>query len=124
VGSCLIVKVVADILLIYPFGYLGAVFATLLGEMTLLVVAYYFVSKNEEKIYWRKVVLKPLFAGILMAGVMYGLSFASRVAALLAGPCLFFLMVFLLQVFDHEEMQIIKRGLQKMRHRFGYMTAR
>ena len=124
VASCLIVNVVADIVLIHLFGYLGAVFATLLGEITLFVGAYYFISKNVAKICWRKVVFKPLLAGILMAAVMYVLNSTSRAAALLAGPGMFFIAIIVLQVFDREEMEIIRERLQKIRHRFGYLTAR
>lgn len=124
VAICLVVNVCADIGLIYSFGYFGAVIATLLAEITLFGGAYHFISRHVALICWGKVVLKPLLAGIPMAVAMYALSPVSRILAVSAGMGIFFLGIFLLQALDREEMELIKENLQKMRHRFGYLTAR
>jgi O-antigen/teichoic acid export membrane protein len=124
VAVCLVVNVIADIFLIYAFGYFGAVIATLLGEMSLFLGAYYFVSRNVAKISWGKVVLKPLFAGIVMAAVMFGLNPISRVLALLVGTATFFLGIILSKSLDQEEMKIIRENLLKIRHGLDYSTAR
>jgi O-antigen/teichoic acid export membrane protein len=124
VAICLSVNVIADVCLISSFGYFGAVVATLLAETSLFLGAYYFVSKNVAKIRWRKVVFKPLSAGILMAVVMWSLNPISQTLALLAGTGTFFLGVILFQTLDHEEKKIVRENLLKIRHGFDYSTAR
>jgi hypothetical protein len=70
------------------------------------------------------VVFKPLLAGIPMAIGMYALNPVSHILAASSGMGAFFLAIFLLQALDREETELIKENLQKMRHRFGYLTAR
>jgi O-antigen/teichoic acid export membrane protein len=124
VAFCLTVNVCADVALIYWFGYLGAIIATLLAEISLFVWAYHYLSKHVALIHWRRVVFKPLLAGIPMAIGMYALNPVSHILAASSGMGAFFLAIFLLQALDREETELIKENLQKMRHRFGYLTAR
>ena len=83
-----------DVILIYAFGYFGAVITTLLAEIILTAITYYFVSKTVGSINWRRVLPKPLIAAVPMIIVMYFLSPISRILTMSTGLVIFFICTF------------------------------
>lgn len=115
---CLGVNVILDVILIYFFGYFGAVFATLLAETSLSIAAYLFISKTMGTISWKKVLPKPLLAALPMVLVV---SFLNRISPFLAVPAglgIYLFCLFLLQAFESDEIEMFKEVFRKT---IGYM---
>jgi PST family polysaccharide transporter len=115
---CLAVNVILDVVLIYFFGYFGAVIATLLAETSLSIAAYLFISKTMATISWKKVLPKPLLAAVPMAVVV---SFLQPVSPFLAAPVglgIFIIGLFVLKTFEPDEIEIFREVFRKT---IGYM---
>jgi PST family polysaccharide transporter len=105
---CLVVNVILDVVLIYLFGYFGAVIATLLAETSLSIAAYLFISKTMGTISWEKVLPKPLLAALAMAVVA---GFLYRISPFLAAPAglgIYISSLFLLHAFERDEIEMVK----------------
>jgi O-antigen/teichoic acid export membrane protein len=105
---CLVVNVILDVILIYLFGYFGAVIATLLAEASLSIAAYFFISKTMGTISWKKVLPKPLLATLPMVVVV---SFLQRLSPFLAAPVgfgVFVIGLFLLRAFEPDEIELFR----------------
>jgi O-antigen/teichoic acid export membrane protein len=122
---CLAVNILLDIILIYTFGYFGAVIATLLAEASFSLAGYYFVSKTVGLISWRRVLPKPLLAAVPMVIVIYLLNNAvNQIVSVSSGLIIFVLGLFIFKVFEPNEIAILKEILGKLRHRLSYLSAR
>jgi O-antigen/teichoic acid export membrane protein len=115
---CLFVNVVLDVILIYFFGYFGAVFATLLAETSLSIAAYLFISKTMGTISWKKVLLKPLLAAVPMVVVAIFFQPVSPFIAASAGLGIFIISLFVLKTFEPDEIEMFKEVFRKT---IGYM---
>lgn len=124
VAICLIVTVFMDVILIYAFGYFGAVITTLLAEIILTAITYYFVSKTVGSINWRRVLPKPLIAAVPMIIVMYFLSPISRILTMSTGLVIFLSVLFILKTFEEDEVLIFKKSIEKICRKFGSIYAR
>jgi len=124
IAICLGVNVCMDIILIYVFGYFGAIIATLLAEICLFMAAYYFISQHIACISWEKVLPKPILCGICMFGAIYGLNSISRILALLVGLGIFFISLFIFKTFEEHEIAMLKENFQRAGRRFGCLSAR
>jgi O-antigen/teichoic acid export membrane protein len=105
---CLVVNVILDVILIYLFGYFGAVIATLLAETSLSIAAYFFISRTMGVISWKKVLPKPLLAALPMVVVV---SFLQPVSPFLAAPVglgVFVVGLFLLRAFEPDEIELFR----------------
>jgi O-antigen/teichoic acid export membrane protein len=110
---CLTVNVILDVVLIYFFGYFGAVFATLLAETSLSIAAYLFISRTMAAISWKKVLPKPLLAAVPMAVVAAFFQPVSPFIASLAGLGIFVIGLFVLKTFEPDEIEIFKEVFRK-----------
>ena len=105
---CLVINVILDVILIYLFGYFGAVIATLIAEASLSIAAYFFISRTMGVISWKKVLPKPLLAALPMVVVV---SFLQRLSPFLAAPVglgVFVAGLFLFQAFERDEIELFR----------------
>jgi O-antigen/teichoic acid export membrane protein len=115
---CLIVNILLDLVLIYSFGYFGAVIATLLAEVSFFLVAYLFISKTMGIISWRKVLLKPLLATLPMAAILFFMGRVSPLLAMPAGLFVYLLGLAILKTFEPDEIEMFKEIFRRI---LGYM---
>lgn len=111
---CLVVNVILDVVLIYLFGYFGAVIATLFAETSLSIAAYFFISKTMGSISWKKVLPKPLLAALPMAVVAI---FLNRISPFLAAPAglgIYLSGLFFLRAFEPDEIEIFKESFRRI----------
>jgi|SRR3989338_2625827 len=66
-GICALFNITLNIILIPPYNYKGAAFATVLTEIINFSILYFFVSRSGYSINILKSILRPLAAGSLMA---------------------------------------------------------
>jgi O-antigen/teichoic acid export membrane protein len=105
---CLVINVILDVILIYLFGYFGAVIATLLAEASLSIAAYFFISRTMGVISWKKVLPKPLLAALPMIAVVSFLQPASPFLAAPVGLGVFVAGLFLFQAFEPDEIELFR----------------
>lgn len=111
---CLGINVILDIILIYFYGYFGAVIATLLAELSLSISAYLFISKTMCVISWRRVLPKPLLSAIPMVIVVSFLNHISPFLSASVGVGTFFIFLFLLKAFEQNEIELLREIFYKM----------
>ncbi|MEZ4637979.1 MAG: flippase [Caldilineaceae bacterium] len=63
-------NVVGNLLLIPPFGYLGAAVVTILSEFSLLIPFYWSVKRHVGHVPWLDLLWRPLLAVLVMGGLM------------------------------------------------------
>lgn len=115
---CLSVNILFDIILIYEFGYFGAVIATLIAEASFFLTAYFFISKTMGTISWKRVIPKPFLAMILL---VITVSFLNRISPFLAVPVglgSYFISLLLLKTFEPDEIEMFKEIFRKT---LGYL---
>ncbi len=69
-----LINFVFNIILIFLFGVVGAIVATLLAEIVVTVMMFVFVRKDLDIKYMFKCMIKPLIAGIIMFAIGYPIS--------------------------------------------------
>ncbi len=111
---CLGINVILDVILIYFYGYLGAVIATLFAELSLSISAYLFISKTMGVISWRRVLPRPLLSAIPMVAVVSFLNHLSPFISTPVGVSIFFLSLFLFGAFEQNEIELFREILHKM----------
>jgi len=124
VAVCLAINVGLDIILIKFFGYFGAVIATLVAEASLCVIAYRFVSRHVGLLPFSRVMPKPLLCGLPMAIACHLLTSINIVVVTIIGLAVYLCGLFILEVFEKDEIEGVKKSLQKMRESFGYHVLR
>ena len=113
--SMALLNVVANLLLIPPFSYMGAVIATLITEIYGVCIGFYFVYRYIPGIVIRNQIPKllistPLFIiGIVILN-KYGLN--NIFFAIPIYLCLYMFVLFLLRVFDKEELELLKSAFK------------
>ena len=66
IGLCLIINVLLDVILIPQMGFMGAAWATLAGEISLIAASFFCVTKYLTRLSLRKILYGPCGGGILM----------------------------------------------------------
>ena len=121
---CLAVNIILDVVLIYLFGYFGAVIATLLAEISLSIASYYFISRTMGAISWGKVFPRPLLVALPMIIIVSLLNRISPFLATASGLVIYVLGLFIFKVFEPDEVAMLKETLGKLRQRLSYLYAR
>ena len=111
-GITALIIVILNLILIPKKGYPGAAIATLLAEVILFAMYYFYSSKflcayNPFPVLW-----KTLLATLWMAFVINHLEFG-LIFKVLAGGISYFTVIILLRIFDFEDIAIIKKILKR-----------
>ncbi|MGQ9569929.1 MAG: flippase [Thermodesulfovibrionales bacterium] len=115
---CLGINVILDVILIYFYGYFGAVIATLFAELSLSISAYLFISKTMGVISWKRILPKPLLSAIPTVIAVSFLNLLSPFIAVPVGIGIFYLCLFLLGAFEQNEIELFREIFHKM---IGYL---
>lgn len=117
VTVCLFINIVLDLVLVYYYGYLGAVIATLIAEVCLFATAYYFLASHVSSIPWGKVVLKPLLAVAPMVVILFFCETGSVVMVSLGGVLgvsVYVVCLFVLKTFEPDEIEFFRKSALKV----------
>ena len=98
-------NVVANLLLIPPFGYVAAAGVTIASEIVLLLPFYYGVRRNLAPIPWLGLLWRPLVGAVLMAAIGWSLSQAMNPLLAVVPAGLAYVAVLVgLRTFDREDL--------------------
>ncbi|MDY6894127.1 MAG: flippase [Thermotogota bacterium] len=114
-GVCAFVNVILNLILIPILSYNGASIATVVTNMVLFTVCFYFVSKHLQVIPVHKMVVKPVISGLVMGAFIY---YFTRLNIFLLVPLagIVYLMVLLtLKTFNEDDWEMVKKVLGRRR---------
>lgn len=103
-----VANVVLNLLLIPVLSFVGAAIATVLTEIILFTLYFYFISKHFHRPTLHKIFVKPSISCLVVCGFIYYLRVINPF--LLAGLAVivYFLILYLLKTFDSEDKKILK----------------
>jgi len=107
VGATL--NVALNLLLIPKMSLIGAAIATVASDIYFFVSSIYFLSKYGYKLNFPKIIIKPLFASIIMGGFIYYLNSLNLLALVLLSTLLYFGVLYMIGGFDKEDISFFKQ---------------
>ncbi len=107
-GGAAILNIGINLMLIPRYSYLGAAIATVITELAVLILLYYFASKAGYKINMSKTFLKPVIASAIMAAAIIFFYDMSLFILIGAGAAVYFMVLFLIKGIGNEELRIMK----------------
>lgn len=99
-----------NLLLMPTYSYLAAAATTVFSELLVFTLCFYVLSKSFHLISLHKIVLKPVFASIVMGGFLR-FSHLNLFLEILLGAIIYFVVLFLIKILDKEDWDIIKQIL-------------
>ena len=114
--ASMLVNIVLNLLLIPPFGYLGASWATVLTELALAVFGWMLTVRHLGRVPVLRLSWRILLAGVVMGGVLYPLQGVHGPATLLAialGGVVYGLAVLVLGGLDAQDRTMVRRALRR-----------
>ena len=112
-GVGAVVNVVLNLILIPIMSFTGAAIATVVTNMLICVIGFYFVSKYLQKIPVWKVVAGPTVACAVMGGVLFYFSDTNLLLLIFLAAITYFITLLSLKVFDEDEWNIIKGVIRR-----------
>ena len=112
-GTCAIVNIILNLILIPKFSYIGAAIATVATEGIHFMILRHFTSKNGYKLNLIKMIYKPVIAGIVMGFVVYYFRYVHLMILIPLSAIVYFLVLVLEKGFGKEEIEIFKSFLPK-----------
>ena len=109
----LIVNVLLDLALIPSMSYIGAGIATLISEIVLFTLSFYFVSKYISSFALSKVIPKPIIAGFGTFCFAIVFRDINAVAGGFLVISVYLVILLAVKTFTPDEMDILKRVLRK-----------
>jgi O-antigen/teichoic acid export membrane protein len=108
-GTCAIVNVILNFMLIPILSYNGAAIATVATNVVLFVASFYFVSKHLQVLPIHKILIKPIIGSLLMSAfVYYFIDFNIFLLVPLAGV-VYLVALLSLKTFTKEDLDIVKK---------------
>jgi O-antigen/teichoic acid export membrane protein len=104
-----ILNVIANLIFIPRFGYFAAAFMTVITEIILVFQYIWILRKKLSEINWKRGILRPLFAALLMGAVLIIVSpWFSLLGMIATGGFTYILFAFLFGAVQEEDFFLIK----------------
>ena len=108
-GLCAIVNVTLNLFFIPLLSYNGAAITTLITNIILFLVSFYFVSKHLQVLSVHKIVTKPVIGGLIMGAFMYYFIDLNIILLILLAGAIYLAVLFVLKEFQKEDRDILKK---------------
>jgi O-antigen/teichoic acid export membrane protein len=112
-------NIALNAVLIPKYGPLGASIATVSSILFFLVIQNLFVFKKLFIIPYMKILPKPLLAAFTMITSIFLLKNWNFYMSITIGFILYGVVLFMIRIFSHDELQLIKHIWQERKHLFG-----
>jgi len=109
-GSCVLINIAINLILIPSFSYVGAAIATIFTETILLGLYFHFVSIYMYRIDLLKLAIKPSIACLSMAIFIYYFKFINLIAVIFLAAFFYFTVLLLLKTFTEDEIHLFKNA--------------
>jgi O-antigen/teichoic acid export membrane protein len=104
------INIALNLILIPRFFHIGASIATLVAEVVLFVLSFYYISKYLHVLPLHKLVLKPILASLAMAAfVLYFREIITLFILIPLSVALYFVALFILKEFQEEELDLLRK---------------
>jgi len=103
----LIINVSLNLLLIPRYGFRGAAFTTIISELIVFSIYYFYLSRSYFEISIWKLSLKPLLASFIVGVLVWKFDTLPLILLLSGALGLYLLLLFCFKVFDNEEWNLI-----------------
>ncbi len=103
----LIINVFLNLLLIPKYGFEGAAFTTIISELIVFSIYYFYLSRSYFEISIWKLGLKPLLASLAVGVLVWKFDTLPLILLLSGALGLYLLLLFCFKVFDKEEWNFI-----------------
>lgn len=108
----MLANIVLNLTLIPLFSYLGSSLVTLISELIVFVLCFYYVSKFVCKIEIQNLILKPAVASVVM-GLFLVYVHINLFLTILIAFCIYLVVLIILKTFSKEELVLFKNVLGK-----------
>ncbi|MDY9924277.1 flippase [Methanobacterium sp.] len=115
-GVAMIFNVVVNLILIPKYSYVAASVVTVLTEAIGSVICIYYLSRYIAPIKFRKIVVKPVLATLIMSGVLLFKTNLPLIIPLVFGIFLYIILLILFKVFTPDDYALLKRLYVKENH--------
>ncbi|HLG24986.1 MAG TPA: flippase [Candidatus Nanoarchaeia archaeon] len=105
-GLTAVLNIILNLIFIPKYGFIGVAYATIITEVFLFVVYYYYVCKNLYFYNFFKILIKPALACIVMALAMKFMPFG-LVLTIILSAMVYLASITLLKTFDKRDFQLI-----------------
>ena len=107
-GFCALLNVVLNLFLIPLYSYIGASISTVITEVALFAILFYYASKSGFSISLIKVFNKPLIAGLVMMVVLILVMKLHLLVIIPIGAIVYIVALYFLKGFGKEEIDLVK----------------
>ena len=112
-GTCVILNIILNLMLIPKFGYLGASATTVITQFINFITLYYLTSKENYKLNIFRLIYKPIIGTSFMVISIFLLKNLHILITIPLAALTYFLTLFLLKAIGQEEISLIKSFFQK-----------
>lgn len=112
VGVGATLNVALNFLLIPKMSLIGAAIACVASDIYFFASSIYFLSKYGYKLNFSLIIIKPLFASIIMGGFIYHLNSLNLLALVLLSALLYFGVLYMIGGVDREDASFFKQILK------------
>jgi O-antigen/teichoic acid export membrane protein len=113
-GISVVVNVVLNLLLIPPYGFLGAAWATVLTEVGLAIIGWVLTARHLVRVPLLQLSWRPLLAGLVMGAALWPVRDVHGlllVAVVLGGGAVYLAAALLVKAIDRSDIQLARRSL-------------
>ena len=103
----LIVNIFLNLLLIPGYGFKGAAATTVISELMVFSIYCFYLYRSSFKISIWKSSLKPLFASLIVGGLVWKFNSLPLILLLFFGLGLYLFLLFCFKVFDSQEVNLV-----------------
>ncbi len=111
----LVVNIVLNSLFIPRYSFKGAAATTVLSQLLVFALCYFYLYTSYHKFSLLKLSLKPFFASLVVGTLLWKFNIVSLVFSLAFIFLLYIPLLFCFKTFDHEELDLIGKLLRKKR---------
>lgn len=107
-GATLLTNLILDLMLVPSHSYIGAAIATAVSYFLKFILSCFFVNKYVFKLYLTRMIIKPLIAGGLMLGMLFGLGHIHPICSYTVSTIVFVSFLLFFNCFEKQEIDTVK----------------
>ncbi|RLG23827.1 hypothetical protein DRN77_03705 [Methanosarcinales archaeon] len=113
VGGCALLNIILNLILIPSLSYIGAGIATIITEIVLFMLYFYFVSKYLYRLSLHKIIARPLIACSAMVMFIHFCGEIGLAVLIISAAVLYAVVLCLIGGFDEEDRKLIDDLISK-----------
>lgn len=108
-GITMSFNIIANLILIPHYSYIAASWVTVLTEAMGTIICIYYLSSHITTLNFRKILIKPLLATVIMAAVLLIKTGLPFMISIISGFILYFVLLLLFKTFTPDDFDLIRK---------------